>query len=483
MIAVKDKKLFRQHCYSEGTWISALSGKTFDIVDPATRQKIASVPDCGAAETQKAIETAEKVFQSWRKTTASVRSKILYRWYELMIHHQEDLALILTSEQGKPLAEAKGEILYAASFLQWFAEEAKRAYGEIIPSPFQDRELTVTQNPIGVCAAITPWNFPSAMITRKVAPALAAGCTIILKPAEQTPLSALALVELADRAGVPPGVFSVITGDPVAIGGVMTSSPIVRKLTFTGSTPVGKLLMQNSASTVKKLSLELGGNAPFIVFNDASLDKAVAGAMASKYRNSGQTCVSSNRFLIQEGIYESFIDALSEKVQDLRVGNGLDDHILQGPLIDEEAVQKVEKLLKNALENGAKLVIGGYRHPLGGTWFEPTVIRDITPSMAIFREEIFGPVAPILKFKTEEEAVALANDTDFGLAAYFFTNDHSRLKRVAQNLDYGMVGANTGSLSTEVAPFGGIKSSGLGREGSRHGLAEFMEIKYIATTL
>ncbi|HNM22493.1 MAG TPA: NAD-dependent succinate-semialdehyde dehydrogenase, partial [Rhodocyclaceae bacterium] len=398
----------------------------------------------------------------------------------LLMANQDDLGRLMTAEQGKPLAEAKGEIAYAASFVEWFAEEAKRAYGEVIPSPFKDRQIVVTKEPVGVCAAITPWNFPSAMITRKVAPALAAGCTIVVKPAAQTPLSVLALAELAERAGVPAGVFSIVTGKAAAIGAAMTASPIVRKLTFTGSTPTGKLLMQQCAGTVKKLSLELGGNAPFIVFDDADVDAAVAGALASKYRNSGQTCVCSNRFLVQEGIYEAFAAKLSAAVAGLTVGNGMDEGVMQGPLIDAAALAKVEALVRDATEKGARVVTGGKRHALGRTWFEPTILAGVTTAMAVAKEEIFGPVAPLLRFETEEEAVRMANDTEFGLAAYFFSQDHRRVWRVAKQLEYGMVGVNTGLISTEVAPFGGIKMSGVGREGSRHGLDEYLEIKYLA---
>jgi succinate-semialdehyde dehydrogenase/glutarate-semialdehyde dehydrogenase len=397
-----------------------------------------------------------------------------------MLAHQDDLALIMTAEQGKPLAEAKGEIAYAAAYLEWFAEEAKRAYGDVIPSPFADRRIVVTKEPVGVCAAITPWNFPSAMITRKAGPALAAGCTMILKPAEQTPLSALALAELAERAGVPAGVFSVVTGNARAIGGVLTASPVVRKLTFTGSTEVGRLLMQQCAPTIKKLSLELGGNAPFIVFDDADLDAAVAGAMASKYRNAGQTCVCSNRFLVQEGVYQAFADKLATAVAALKVGKGTEDGVTQGPLIDEAAIAKVESLVADAVGKGAQVVSGGSRHALGGTWFQPTVLTDVTPEMAVAKEEIFGPVAPLFRFRTEEEAVAMANDTEFGLAAYFYSRDIGRVWRVSGQLEYGMVGINTGLISTEVAPFGGVKNSGLGREGSHHGLDEYMELKYLS---
>ena len=480
MLALKDPTLLRQACYIDGAWVAADSGEKIEVTNPATGVVIATVPRCGAVETERAILAAEQALKTWRETTAAERSRILRRWFDQMMSHQEDLAKLMTAEQGKPLAESRGEIAYAAAYVEWFAEEAKRAYGEVIPSPFKDRQLVVLKEPVGVCAAITPWNFPSAMITRKVAPALAAGCTIILKPAEQTPLSALALAELAERAGVPAGVFSVVTGKASAIGGVMTASPIVRKLTFTGSTPIGQLLMQQCAGTVKKMSLELGGNAPFIVFDDADLDAAVAGAMASKYRNAGQTCVCSNRFLVQEGVYEAFAAKLATAVAELKVGNGVEAGVTQGPLIDEPAIAKVEELVQDAVGKGARIITGGRRHELGGTWFQPTILADVTPAMAVARDEIFGPVAPLFRFKTEAEAVQMANDTEFGLAAYFFSKDHGRVWRVSKQLEYGMVGVNTGMISTEVAPFGGVKLSGIGREGSSHGLDEYMETKYLA---
>ncbi len=480
MLQLQDPSLLRPSCYLDGAWVAADDGSTIAVTNPATGQTIAQVPRCGAAEAERAIAAAEQALAPWRDTTAAQRSRILRRWFELMLAHQDDLAAIMTAEQGKPLAEARGEIAYAASYIEWFAEEAKRAYGEVIPSPAQDRQIVVTREPIGVCAAITPWNFPSAMITRKVAPALAAGCTIVVKPAEQTPLSALALAELAERAGVPAGVLNVITGQASAIGGVMTASPTVRKLSFTGSTPVGQLLMQQCAGTVKKLSLELGGNAPFIVFDDADVDAAVAGALASKYRNAGQTCVCSNRFLVQAGVYDRFAQKLAEAVACLPVGNGMDAGVAQGPLIDQAALHKVEALVQDALAHGARIATGGARHALGGTWYQPTVLTHVTDAMAVMREEIFGPVAPLQRFESEAEAVRLANDTPFGLAAYFFTQSHARVWRVARQLEYGMVGINTGAISTEVAPFGGVKLSGLGREGSRHGLDEYMTLKYLA---
>ncbi|RTL47531.1 MAG: NAD-dependent succinate-semialdehyde dehydrogenase [Rhodocyclaceae bacterium] len=477
---IKDQALLRQACYIDGRWVGADGGKAIDVTNPATGEVVATVPWCGVAETKRAIAAAEAALPAWKAKKAIDRSRILRRWYELMIEHQDDLALLMTLEQGKPLAEAKGEILYAASFLEWFAEEAKRIYGETIPSPFADRKLIVQREPVGVCAAITPWNFPSAMITRKVGPALAAGCTMVLKPAEQTPLSALALAALAERAGVPAGVFSVVTGEAETIGGEMTASETVRKLTFTGSTAVGRLLMAQCAPTLKKLSLELGGNAPFIVFDDADVDAAVAGAIASKYRNAGQTCVCSNRFLVQSGIYDQFAEKLVAAVTTLKVGNGLEAGVTQGPLIDVAAIDKVESLVKDALDKGAKAISGGKRHSLGRTWFEPTVLTGVTTSMKVAREEIFGPVAPLFKFDTEDEAVKLANATEYGLAAYFYSRDIGRVWRISEALEYGMVGINTGAISTEAAPFGGVKHSGLGREGSRHGLEEYTELKYLS---
>ena len=480
MLNLQDPNLLRQACYIDGRWTDADDAETLPVTDPADGHVIATVPRCEAVETERAIAAAERALPAWRARTAAERARILRRWFELMLEHQEDLARIMTAEQGKPLAEARGEIAYAASYLEWFSEEAKRAYGDVIPSPFVDRRIVVTKEPIGVCAAITPWNFPSAMITRKAGPALAAGCTMILKPAEQTPLSALALAELAERAGVPAGVFNVVTGRASAIGGALTASPVVRKLTFTGSTEVGRLLMQQCAPTIKKLSLELGGNAPFIVFEDADLDAAVAGAIASKYRNAGQTCVCSNRFLVQDGVYDAFAAKLAEAVAAMKLGRGTEEGVTQGPLIDEPAIAKVESLVADALDKGARVVVGGARHALGGTWYQPTVLADVTSAMAVAREEIFGPVAPLFRFRNEDEAIAMANDTEFGLAAYFYSRDVGRMWRVSGRLEYGMVGINTGLISTEVAPFGGVKSSGLGREGSRHGLDEYMELKYLA---
>jgi succinate-semialdehyde dehydrogenase/glutarate-semialdehyde dehydrogenase len=433
----------------------------------------------GTAETRRAIEAANTAWPAWREQTAKERGAILRRWFELVLASQDDLAKLMTAEQGKPLAEAKGEVAYGASFIEWFAEEGKRVYGDTIPQPRRDQRLVVIKEPIGVCAAITPWNFPIAMITRKVAPALAAGCVVVVKPAGLTPFCALALAALAERAGVPQGVFNVITGDTKAIGAELTSNPLVRKLTFTGSTSVGATLMKQCSATIKKISLELGGNAPFIVFNDADLDAAVEGAIASKYRNAGQTCVCTNRFLVQDEVYEAFSAKLVEKVNQLKVGNGMEPSVTQGPLIDEAAVEKVEEHIADAKARGARVVAGGKRHILGGTFFEPTVLADVTSEMAVAREETFGPVAPLFRFHTDEEAVGMANDTEFGLAAYFYSRDIGRVWRVAEALEYGMVGINTGLISNEVAPFGGVKQSGLGREGSKFGIEEFLVVKYL----
>ena len=474
-----DPKLLRQQCYIDGAWADADDGSVIDVTDPATGESLASVPKMGAAETRRAIDAANQALPEWRRKTAKERAAILRCWNDLMLENQDDLAKLMTCEQGKPFAEAKGEIVYAASFVEWFAEEGKRVYGEIIPEPMRDRRIVVIKEPIGVCAAITPWNFPSAMITRKAGPALAAGCTMVAKPATATPLSALALAELAERAGIPAGVFNVVTGGSTAIGGEMTSNPIVRKLTFTGSTEVGKLLMAQCAGTVKKVSLELGGNAPFIVFDDADLDAAVEGAIASKYRNAGQTCVCANRFLVQEGVYEKFSGRLASAVRDLKVGPGLDAGVTQGPLIDMKAVEKVEAHIADATAKGARLALGGQRHELGGTFFEPTVLVDVTGDMAVTHEETFGPVAPLFRFKTEDQAIAMANDTEFGLASYFYTRDMGRIWRVGEALEYGIVGVNVGIISNEVAPFGGMKESGIGREGSHFGIDEFLEVKYL----
>ncbi|HEX7249773.1 MAG TPA: NAD-dependent succinate-semialdehyde dehydrogenase [Burkholderiales bacterium] len=476
---LKDPKLFREQCYLDGRWAGADSGKTFEVKNPATGALLGHVPDMGAAEARRAIDAAEKAWPAWRAKTAKERAAILRKWYELMMASQEDLAQILTAEQGKPLAEARGEIAYGASFIEWFAEEAKRAYGEVIPSPWTDKRALVLKQPVGVAALITPWNFPNAMITRKAGPALAAGCTVVIKPAEQTPFSALAMAELAERAGVPKGVFNVVTGDAPAIGGELCANPKVRKLSFTGSTEVGRILMRQCADTIKKLSLELGGNAPFIVFDDADLDAAVEGAIASKYRNAGQTCVCANRIYVQDGVYEAFAAKLTAKVKDFKVGAGTEAGVVIGPLIDEQGLKKVEKHVADALGKGAKVKLGGKPHEKGGLFFQPTVLTDVTPDMIVSYEETFGPVAPLIRFKTEDEAIRLSNATEFGLAGYFYSRDIGRIWRVAEQMETGMVGVNAGIISTEVAPFGGVKQSGLGREGSRHGLEEFMEVKYV----
>ena len=476
---LKDSALLRQQCYIDGAWVGADSGATIAVKNPATGDAIGSIPKMGAAETRRAIIAANAALPGWRAKTAAERGKLLRRWSELMLENQADLALIMTSEQGKPLAEARGEIAYAASYLEWFAEEGRRAYGEIIPPNGPDRRLLVTREPVGVCAAITPWNFPAAMITRKAGAALAAGCTMIAKPATQTPFSALALAELAERAGIPKGVFSVVTGAARDIGGEICANPIVRKLSFTGSTEIGSQLIAQCAPTVKKLSMELGGNAPFIVFDDADLDAAVAGAIVSKYRNAGQTCVCANRLLVQDGVYDAFAEKLAAAVAALKVGNGVDEGVNQGPLIDQAAVAKVEELLADAVVKGARILCGGKPHALGRTFFEPTIVADVTPDMRMAREEIFGPVAPLFRFKDDAEAIRMANDTEFGLASYFYARDVGRIFRVSDALEYGMVGVNTGLISTEIAPFGGVKSSGLGREGSRHGLDDYLEMKYV----
>src|SRR5712671_4524362 len=478
-VTLTDAALFRQSCYVDGAWVGARSGATIPVDDPATGAIIGTVPRLSAIETREAIDAAARAFPSWRQKTAKERAAVLRRWFDLMIAHQDDLARLMTTEQGKPLRESLGEVAYAASFIEWFGEEAKRVYGDTIPGHQPDKRLLVIKQPIGVVACITPWNFPLAMITRKAGPAIASGCTVVLKPASQTPFSALALAELAERAGVPPGVFNVITGSATEIGAELTSNPIVRKLSFTGSTETGKLLMAQCASTVKKLSLELGGNAPFIVFDDADLDAAVEGAIASKYRNTGQTCVCANRLLIQDSVYDKFAAKLADAVKKLKPAPGGEAGATQGPLIDDRAVQKVEQHISDATAKGARVLVGGKRHALGGRFFEPTILVDVTPAMAVAREETFGPVAPLFRFKTEDEAIALANDTEFGLAAYFYGRDVGRIWRVAEALEYGIVGINTGIISTEVAPFGGVKESGLGREGSKYGLEEFLEIKYL----
>jgi len=476
---LKDASLLQNKAFLGGEWQNAENGATFEVVNPATGAPIATVPNMGAAETRRAIEAANAAWPAWRAKTAKERAAILRKWHDLMLANADDLALILTTEQGKPLAEAKGEIGYAASFLEWFAEEGKRIYGDTIPTVANDRRIVVTKEPIGVCAAITPWNFPAAMITRKVGPALAAGCPIVVKPAEATPLSALAMAVLAERAGVPAGIFSVVTGDPKAIGAEMTGNPIVRKMSFTGSTAVGRLLMGQCAPTVKKISLELGGNAPFIVFDDADIDAAVAGAVASKYRNSGQTCVCTNRFYVHDKVYDTFAAKLRDAVGGLKVGLGTDAGVTQGPLINEAAVLKVESHIEDALAKGAQVLTGGKRHALGHGFFEPTILTGVTTAMKVSRDETFGPVAPLFRFSSDEEVIRMANDTEFGLAAYFYSRDIGRVWRVAEALEYGMVGINTGLISNEVAPFGGVKQSGLGREGSHYGVDDYVVIKYL----
>jgi len=478
--ALKDPKLFRDNAYIDGAWAEADGRARFEVRNPADQSVIGSVPNMGVLETRRAIAAAEAALPAWRAMTAKERSKIVRKWYDLIVANADDLALILTTEQGKPLAEAKGEILYGASFVEWFAEEAKRVYGDVIPSPTNDRRLVVIKQPIGVVAAITPWNFPNAMITRKVAPGLAVGCTFVLKPAEQTPFSALALAELAERAGFPKGVLNIVTGDPAPIGQELCASPTVRKVTFTGSTEVGRILMRQSADTIKKLSLELGGNAPFIVFDDADLDAAAEGALASKYRNAGQTCVCANRIYVQDSVYDAFAAKLADKVKKFKVGRGTEEGVNIGPLIDGQGLAKVEDHVADAVGKGAKVVMGGKRHTLGGLFFEPTILTEVTPEMKVSREETFGPVAPLYRFKKDEDAVALANNTEFGLAAYFYARDVGRVWRVAEALETGMVGINVGILANEVAPFGGVKQSGLGREGSKYGIDDFLEIKYLA---
>jgi succinate-semialdehyde dehydrogenase / glutarate-semialdehyde dehydrogenase len=479
ILPLKDPELFRQQAYLSGHWCNADSGATTAVNNPATGDVLGTVPTMGADETRRAIADAKKAWPDWRRRTAKERSIILRKWHDLMLANVDDLGMLMTAEQGKPLAESKGEIGYAAGFIEWFAEEGKRIYGDTVPSPWTDRRVVVIKEPIGVCAAVTPWNFPAAMITRKAGPALAAGCPMIVKPAMATPFSALALAVLAERAGVPPGVFTVLTGSSRAIGGEMTSNPDVRKVTFTGSTEVGRTLMRQSAETIKKLSLELGGNAPFIVFNDADLDAAVTGAIASKYRNTGQTCVCVNRVYVQSGVYDRFAEKLVKAVEGLKVGNGLDPEVTQGPLIDYAAVEKVEEHIQDAVSRGARVLTGGRRHTLGGTYFQPTVLANVPANATVAREETFGPLAPLFRFETDEEALQLANDTEFGLASYFYSRDIGRVWRVAEGLESGMVGINTGMLSTEVAPFGGVKQSGLGREGSKYGIEEFLEIKYL----
>ncbi len=476
---LRDPSLLRQQCFINGEWLDANSGETIDVTNPATGEVIGAIPKMGTDETRAAIEAANQAWPSWRAKTAAERSAILLKWRDLLMDNQEDLATIMTAEQGKPLSESKGEIAYSASFLEWFAEEGKRVYGDIIPQTNNDQRLVVSKEPVGVCASITPWNFPSAMIARKVGPALAVGCTMVSKPATATPFSALALAELGARAGIPKGVFSVVAGSSGAIGAELTGNPLVRKLTFTGSTEIGKQLMKECAGTMKKLSMELGGNAPFIVFNDADIDAAIDGALVSKYRNTGQTCVCTNRFLVQSGVYEEFTEKLAAAVQDMVVGDGLAGETQQGPLIDMASLEKVEEHVEDAAAKGGKIVTGGKRHPLGGTFYEPTVIRDATVDMLVAREETFGPLAPIFRFETEKEVIAMANDTEYGLAAYFYTRDLGRTWRVGEALEYGMVGINTGLVSNAVAPFGGVKESGNGREGSKYGVDDYLEIKYL----
>ncbi|WP_018322890.1 NAD-dependent succinate-semialdehyde dehydrogenase [Bradyrhizobium sp. WSM2793] len=476
MLTLSDPSLLKSACYVNGTWI----GEGVDPVNnPATGALLTKVPRFGETETTAAVEAAQTAFKPWARKSAKERSAILRKWFELIMANQEDLARIMTAEQGKPLTESRGEVVYAASFVEFYAEEAKRIYGETIPSPFPNSRIIVQKQPVGVCAAITPWNFPAATMTRKCSPGLAAGCTFVIKPAPETPLSALALVVLAERAGFPKGVLNVVTGDAVAIGKVMTDHPAVRFIGFTGSTPVGKLLMQQAASTVKKVGLELGGNAPFIVFDDADLDAAVAGAITAKFRNTGQTCVCTNRLFVQEAIHDTFVEKFANAVAKMKVGDGSEADVVQGPLINQRTLEKVERHVADAVANGAKIVVGGRRHALGRTFYEPTVLSGVTTKMMVTHEETFGPVAPVYRFKSEEEVVALANDTPFGLAAYFYTNDLGRAFRVAEELECGMVGINSAILGTEVAPFGGVKESGLGREGSLHGIEEFVEIKYL----
>ncbi|WP_420799654.1 NAD-dependent succinate-semialdehyde dehydrogenase [Noviherbaspirillum saxi] len=480
MPKLNDGALLRNQAYLNGAWVGAAS--TFDVTNPADGATIASVPNMGADEARAAIDAANAAFPAWAAKTAKERAAVLRKWFELMMLHAGDLGALMTAEQGKPLPEAKGEVMYGASFVEWFAEEAKRVSGDVMASTWSDKRMVVLKQPIGVCAAITPWNFPIAMITRKVAPAVAAGCTIVIKPAEQTPLSALALAELAHRAGVPPGVINIITADSqrsIDVGKVLCDSPVVRHLSFTGSTPVGRILMQQSAPTVKKLALELGGHAPFIVFEDADIDAAVEGALVSKYRNAGQTCVCTNRFYVHESIYDAFVEKLAAGAAKIKVGNGFEQGVGQGPLIDDQAIAKVEEHVADALAKGANVLAGGKLHALGGHFYEPTVLANVTGDMKIMREETFGPVAAVTRFKTEEEAIAAANDTEFGLASYFYSRDIGRVWRVAEKLEYGMVGINTGIISNEVAPFGGVKQSGLGREGSKYGIEEYLEMKYL----
>jgi len=479
MPTLNDPGLLRQQAFIGGEWLDADDASTITVTNPATGETLGTVPHMGAQETRRAIEAADQAWPAWRRKTAKERAAILRRWYELMMEHADDLALLMTLEQGKPLAESKGEVSYAASFFEWFAEQAKRIEGDVLEPPAPNLRILVTKEPIGVCAAITPWNFPAAMITRKVAPALAAGCPIVLKPAELTPFSALAMAELGARAGVPKGVFSVVTGDSKAIGGEMCANPTVRKLSFTGSTQVGRLLMEQCAPTLKKLSLELGGNAPFIVFDDADIDAAVEGAIASKYRNMGQTCVCANRIYVQDAVYDAFAEKLAAAVGKLKVGNGVEPGVTQGPLIEEKAVEKVEQHIEDAVSKGARVLVGGKRHALGHTFFEPTILLDVTPAMRLSNEETFGPVAPLFRFQTEDEVVKLANASEYGLASYFYARDVKRVWRVAEQIESGIVGVNTGLISNEIAPFGGVKQSGMGREGSKYGMDDYLVLKYL----
>ncbi len=478
-INISDQALLKTQAYINGQWIDADSGETVPVTNPANGEVIAEVAKCSTAETRRAIEAAAAAFIEWRKRTAKERAACLRKWFNLMMEAQEDLAMILTMEQGKPLAEARGEIAYGANYIEWFAEEGKRMYGDTIPQPSNDKRIICIKQPVGVVACITPWNFPNAMLTRKIAPALAAGCTVVCKPASATPLSAYAFVELSERAGIPPGVINMVTGETGAIGKELTSNPTVRKLTFTGSTPVGKQLMAECAQTVKRTSMELGGNAPFIVFDDADLDAAVAGAMISKYRNAGQTCVCANRILVQENCYDAFAEKLASAVGDLKLGAGTDEGVTVGPLITEQAANDMEAFVEDALSKGAKVVVGGNRSSIGNQFFEPTILTNVNGEMRVFREEIFGPIAPLFKFSTEDEAIQMANDTEFGLACYFYSRDVGRVWRVAEGLEYGIVGINEGIISNEMAPFGGVKESGQGREGSKYGLDDYTEIKYM----
>ncbi|TNH09309.1 NAD-dependent succinate-semialdehyde dehydrogenase [Testudinibacter sp. TR-2022] len=479
MFRLDDPQLLKTECYINGEWRQALNGETIAVLNPATGEVIAEIPQMAEQEARQAVAAAHQAQQAWQQKTAKQRSQLLRTWFELIVQHKHDLATILTIEQGKPLAEAQGEILYGASYIEWYAEEAKRIYGDTIPAPSADKRILVTKQAIGVCAAITPWNFPNAMITRKAAPALAAGCTFVIRPASQTPLSALALAELAERAGIPAGVFNVITGSATQIGKVLTEDDRVKKFSFTGSTSVGRLLMQQCASTIKKVSLELGGNAPFIVFDDADLEAAVEGAIACKFRNAGQTCVCANRIYVQSAVYEAFIERFKSAVAGLKIGNGLEQGVTFGPLIDQSAVAKVEQHLADALNHGAEIVCGGMLAEQGGLFYQPTIVRNVTAEMKVATEETFGPLAPIFKFETEDEVIAAANATEFGLASYFYSRDIGRIMRVSEALEYGMVGVNSGILSNEAAPFGGVKQSGLGREGSKYGIEDYLEIKYI----